>query len=53
LFQVVDIEIDMWEETYYGDDIGFDYTRIKITVEAETLKAKKKRYFNYDLIQGS
>lgn len=49
-YRVVDVEVGIWEETYYGDHIGFDYTKIDITVETETLKAKKTRYFKYDLI---
>lgn len=50
-YRVVDVTVDIYDETFYDDyGGGFDYTKINITVEAETLKAKKTRYFKYDLI---
>lgn len=49
-YRVVDVSVEIEERTHYDNYMGFDYTEINITVEAETLKAKQKRTFTYDLI---
>ena len=51
-YRVTDVEVSINDESYYdcaGYD-GFDYTEIRISVITETLKAKKKRVFEYELM---